>query len=285
MNKKIACNLFLNLHEEIRYKKWKMNIRFSSFKEKRSQTWVSHQHINILTNLNSLRQELSYSEKISVQWLEMCNFRRSPVHWFFSLLPNLQEELDKAQIQRKFRLWSVSVPYFTSASVQCMHLAAKNSLPDFRNCCTAGRHEFLLSFRACHFLLHLFVPSTAGSLIDSLIYSRLVLKNAFDAFDQEKKGCIGTTMVRNECCRKNFMSGTWKIFQIGTILSMLGHQLDDEVSFVSNTVQCLWSDNDGSIFYIDAARHHQRGRCWWIRWTWIRRVRATRCKVGHVTKW
>jgi calmodulin len=37
-----------------------------------------------------------------------------------------------------------------------------------------------------------------------------VLKNAFDAFDQEKKGCIDTTMV-------------------GTILAMLGHQLDDEM--------------------------------------------------------
>lgn len=37
-----------------------------------------------------------------------------------------------------------------------------------------------------------------------------VLKNAFDAFDQEKKGSIDTTMV-------------------GTILSMLGHQLDDKM--------------------------------------------------------
>lgn len=37
-----------------------------------------------------------------------------------------------------------------------------------------------------------------------------LLKNAFDAFDQEKKGCIDTTMV-------------------GTILSMLGHQLDDKM--------------------------------------------------------
>lgn len=36
------------------------------------------------------------------------------------------------------------------------------------------------------------------------------MKNAFDAFDQEKKGCINTTMV-------------------GTILSMLGHQLDDKM--------------------------------------------------------
>lgn len=37
-----------------------------------------------------------------------------------------------------------------------------------------------------------------------------MLKNAFDAFDQEKQGYIDTTMV-------------------GTILSMLGHQLDDKV--------------------------------------------------------
>jgi len=37
-----------------------------------------------------------------------------------------------------------------------------------------------------------------------------LLKNAFDAFDQEKKGCISSNMV-------------------GTILSMLGHQLDDKM--------------------------------------------------------
>lgn len=36
-----------------------------------------------------------------------------------------------------------------------------------------------------------------------------VLKKAFEAFDQEKKGCIGTVMV-------------------GTILGMLGHQVGDE---------------------------------------------------------
>lgn len=35
-----------------------------------------------------------------------------------------------------------------------------------------------------------------------------VLKKAFEAFDQEKKGCIGTVMV-------------------GTILGMLGHQVSD----------------------------------------------------------
>lgn len=42
------------------------------------------------------------------------------------------------------------------------------------------------------------------------VYYFAVLKNAFDAFDQEKKGSIDTTMV-------------------GTILSMLGHQLDDKM--------------------------------------------------------
>ena len=36
----------------------------------------------------------------------------------------------------------------------------------------------------------------------------LVLKKAFDAFDHEKKGCIGTDMV-------------------GTILSMLGYELSE----------------------------------------------------------
>lgn len=35
-----------------------------------------------------------------------------------------------------------------------------------------------------------------------------VLKKAFDAFDHEKKGCIGTDMV-------------------GTILTMLGHELSE----------------------------------------------------------
>uniref|UniRef100_A0A2A4K5X6 EF-hand domain-containing protein n=1 Tax=Heliothis virescens TaxID=7102 RepID=A0A2A4K5X6_HELVI len=36
-----------------------------------------------------------------------------------------------------------------------------------------------------------------------------ILKKAFEAFDQEKKGCIGTVMV-------------------GTILGMLGHQVSDD---------------------------------------------------------
>lgn len=37
----------------------------------------------------------------------------------------------------------------------------------------------------------------------------LVLKNAFDAFDREKKGLISTDMM-------------------GTILEMLGHELDED---------------------------------------------------------
>ncbi|XP_049290854.1 troponin C, isoallergen Bla g 6.0101-like isoform X2 [Anopheles funestus] len=49
------------------------------------------------------------------------------------------------------------------------------------------------------------------STIDDLDKAQLeLLRNAFNAFDQEKKGCIGTQMV-------------------GTILSMLGHQLDDKM--------------------------------------------------------
>ncbi|XP_050090487.1 troponin C, isoallergen Bla g 6.0101-like isoform X1 [Anopheles aquasalis] len=47
--------------------------------------------------------------------------------------------------------------------------------------------------------------------VDDLDKAQLeLLRNAFNAFDQEKKGCIGTQMV-------------------GTILSMLGHQLDDKM--------------------------------------------------------
>lgn len=49
---------------------------------------------------------------------------------------------------------------------------------------------------------------TECSLIIVLILL-VVLKKAFEAFDQEKKGCIGTVMV-------------------GTILGMLGHQVSDE---------------------------------------------------------
>lgn len=47
-------------------------------------------------------------------------------------------------------------------------------------------------------------------LFFSSILSISVLKNAFDAFDQEKNGFINTTMV-------------------GTILGMLGHQLDEKM--------------------------------------------------------
>lgn len=53
-----------------------------------------------------------------------------------------------------------------------------------------------------------------------------VLKNAFDAFDQEKKGCIDTTMV-------------------GTILSMLGHQLDDEM--LAEIISEVDADGSGEL--------------------------------------
>lgn len=46
-----------------------------------------------------------------------------------------------------------------------------------------------------------------GTLSFVIIFTEL--KMAFDAFDHEKKGCIGTDMV-------------------GTILAMLGHELSEE---------------------------------------------------------
>lgn len=53
-----------------------------------------------------------------------------------------------------------------------------------------------------------------------------VLKKAFEAFDHEKKGCIGTVMV-------------------GTILGMLGHQVTDEsLQEIINEV-----DVDGKTLY------------------------------------
>lgn len=54
-----------------------------------------------------------------------------------------------------------------------------------------------------------------------------VLKKAFDAFDHEKKGCIGTDMV-------------------GTILTMLGHELSE------NTLAEIIAevDEDGECFEI-----------------------------------
>ncbi|CRL05920.1 CLUMA_CG019104, isoform A [Clunio marinus] len=53
-----------------------------------------------------------------------------------------------------------------------------------------------------------------------------LLKNAFDAFDQEKKGCIGTTMI-------------------GTILSMLGHQLDDKM--LQDIINEVDADGSGEL--------------------------------------
>lgn len=52
-----------------------------------------------------------------------------------------------------------------------------------------------------------------------------VLKKAFEAFDQEKKGCIGTVMV-------------------GTILGMLGHQVSEET--LKEII--LEVDEDGQYF-------------------------------------
>lgn len=44
--------------------------------------------------------------------------------------------------------------------------------------------------RACEKLLKLLIN------VFLFRFNLSVLKNAFDAFDQEKKGCIGTTMVK-----------------------------------------------------------------------------------------
>ena len=57
-----------------------------------------------------------------------------------------------------------------------------------------------------------------------------VLKNAFDAFDQEKKGCIDATMV-------------------GTILSMLGHQLDDKM--LAEIIAEVDDDGSGEIEFAE----------------------------------
>uniref|UniRef100_A0A336LA48 CSON005862 protein n=1 Tax=Culicoides sonorensis TaxID=179676 RepID=A0A336LA48_CULSO len=53
-----------------------------------------------------------------------------------------------------------------------------------------------------------------------------LLQNAFNAFDQEKKGCIDTTMV-------------------GTILSMLGHQLDD--AMLKEIIDEVDADGSGEL--------------------------------------
>lgn len=54
----------------------------------------------------------------------------------------------------------------------------------------------------------------------------LVLKNAFDAFDHEKKGVISTDMI-------------------GTILEMLGHELDEQT--LKEIIQEI--DQDGKYFF------------------------------------
>lgn len=56
-----------------------------------------------------------------------------------------------------------------------------------------------------------------------------VLKNAFDAFDQEKNGFIGVTMV-------------------GTILGMLGHQLDEKML---NEVVAEVDEDGSGTYYVD----------------------------------
>lgn len=57
-----------------------------------------------------------------------------------------------------------------------------------------------------------------------------VLKNAFDAFDQEKKGFIEATMI-------------------GTILSMLGHQLDDKM--LADIIAEVDDDGSGQIEFTE----------------------------------
>lgn len=60
-----------------------------------------------------------------------------------------------------------------------------------------------------------------------------MLKNAFDAFDQEKNGFIGVTMV-------------------GTILGMLGHQLDEKM--LNEVVAEV--DEDGSGVFLLLQNYH-----------------------------
>lgn len=57
-----------------------------------------------------------------------------------------------------------------------------------------------------------------------------MLKNAFDAFDQEKKGFIEAAMV-------------------GTILSMLGHQLDDKM--LADIIAEVDDDGSGQIEFAE----------------------------------
>ncbi|XP_052860967.1 troponin C, isoallergen Bla g 6.0101 [Anopheles cruzii] len=66
-------------------------------------------------------------------------------------------------------------------------------------------------FLVCQLVLRSDAQAFYRRSADDLDKAQLeLLRNAFNAFDQEKKGCIGTQMV-------------------GTILSMLGHQLDDKM--------------------------------------------------------
>jgi len=58
----------------------------------------------------------------------------------------------------------------------------------------------------------------------------LLLKNAFDAFDQEKNGFIDAAMV-------------------GTILSMLGHQLDDKM--LADIIAEVDDDGSGQIEFAE----------------------------------
>ncbi|KAH9637868.1 hypothetical protein HF086_013354 [Spodoptera exigua] len=57
-----------------------------------------------------------------------------------------------------------------------------------------------------------------------------ILKKAFEAFDQEKKGCIGTVMV-------------------GTILGMLGHQVSDDV--LKEIIDEVDADGSGELEFAE----------------------------------
>nr|CAD7396204.1 unnamed protein product [Timema poppensis] len=71
----------------------------------------------------------------------------------------------------------------------------------------------------------LVVPCTA--LTDDLPPEQIaLLKKAFDAFDHEKKGCIGTVMI-------------------GTILDMLGHKLDHDM--LMDIIKEVDADGSGEL--------------------------------------
>ncbi|GBP25031.1 Troponin C, isoform 1 [Eumeta japonica] len=71
-------------------------------------------------------------------------------------------------------------------------------------------------------------PFSVKMLIRSGVVSTisLVLRKAFEAFDHEKKGCIGTVMV-------------------GTILGMLGHQVTDET--LKEIIEEVDEDGSGEL--------------------------------------